>query len=148
MVRETPNSVGNFVIPSTLLGLRDGFAQLNEWLAGMNLKQSARDRANLIYEEIATNIMRYAFDDREAHSIEIKMRSDSETLTFDFFDDGRPFDPRTVDPRREPETLETAKIGGRGLLLVNSAAKNVDYERTAEGRNHLVVVFSRAERIG
>ncbi len=146
MVRESGNSVCNFVIPSTPLGLRDGFARLNEWLASMKLEKNSVDRANLIYEEITTNIIRYAFDDRESHSIEVNLHIDPETLTFDFLDDGRPFDPRTVKTRRKPETLETAKIGGRGLLLVNSAAKSLKYARTAEGRNHLVVALSRAER--
>ena len=147
MVREPGNNICNFVIPSTLLGLQDGFDRLNEWLTSENLKQSTKDRANLIYEEIVTNIIRYAFDDHEEHSIKIVFCSNPETLTFDFVDDGRSFDPRTVELRREPETLETAKIGGRGLLLVNSAAQSLEYERTADGRNHLVVALSRAERV-
>jgi anti-sigma regulatory factor (Ser/Thr protein kinase) len=146
MASKPAHNNRNFVIPSTFLGLQEGFAQLNEWLAPSTLTQNTKDRANLIFDEVVTNIIRYAFDDGEEHPIEIKLQSDSEKLTFCFVDGGRPFDPRTVKPPRAPESLETASIGGRGLLLVNKAAKILDYERTAEGQNRLVVELSREEQ--
>ena len=148
MASEPPSRAHRFVIPNTLSGLRDGLTQLNDWLAAAVLEQDVADKANLVFEEIVTNIIRYAFDDRDEHPIEIKLGQNSEMLTFEFFDAGRPFDPRSAKRPAEPETLETATIGGRGLLLVSSAAKGVDYERTQDGRNHLTIALARAERAG
>lgn len=144
MAAEPGNSAYHFVIPSTLAGLRDGLSCLNEWLTASTLRQEIEDKANLIFEEIVTNIIRYAFDDRDEHPIEIKLRRDPDTLTFEFIDEGRPFDPRNAKKHREPETLETATVGGRGLFLVNNAAKGVDYERTADGRNRLTIALACA----
>ena len=67
MASHSAHTVRNFVIPSTKLGLEEGFAQLNEWLAPANVTQVTKDRANLIFDEVVTNIIRYAFDDGEEH---------------------------------------------------------------------------------
>jgi serine/threonine-protein kinase RsbW len=146
MASEPANSAYRFVIPSTLAGLRDGLNRLNEWLASSSLRQEIEDKANLIFEEIVTNIIRYAFDDRDEHPIEIEFRRDTDTLTFEFVDDGRPFDPRNSQRRSEPETLDSATIGGRGLFLVKNAAKGVNYERTNAGQNRLTIALARAGR--
>lgn len=146
MAVEPGNGAYRFVIPNTLAGLRDGLSRLNEWLTASTLRQDIEDKANLIFEEIVTNIIRYAFDDRDEHPIEIRLNRDAETLTFEFLDEGRPFDPRKRERSLEPETLETATIGGRGLFLVGNTAKGMDYERTSDGRNRLTIALARAGR--
>jgi len=146
MTSPSAHGAYRFVIPNSLAGLRDGLKILNDWLNAAALCQEVEDRANLIFEEIVTNVIRYAFDDRDEHPIEIELKQDANTLTFEFYDGGRPFDPRKANNRREPESLETATVGGRGLFLVSNAAKCVDYERTADGRNHLTIALARAGR--
>jgi anti-sigma regulatory factor (Ser/Thr protein kinase) len=54
-------------------------------------------------------------------------------------DGGVPFDPTTVAPRNPvpPASLEDATIGGLGLALVRRFARDLAYQRLANGRNRL-----------
>jgi anti-sigma regulatory factor (Ser/Thr protein kinase) len=143
MASESATGATRFAIPNTLMGLREGLVRLNAWLGTAFLRQETEDRANLIFEEIVTNIIRYAFDDRGEHQIEIVLKSDPETLTLEFLDGGRPFDPRKARKLPSVASLEEASIGGRGLFLVKNAAKGLDYERTPDGRNRLTIALQR-----
>src|SRR5262245_48946349 len=131
-------------IPSSLAGLKKGLDALKEWLTAANVSQQAEDRAFLVFEEIVTNIIRYAFDDGKEHPITIAFgRNDSE-LTLIFEDEGRAFDPRKVPAPDLHRPLAAAPIGGRGIYLVRKSAKRIDYERTGKGRNRLTVVVALA----
>ena len=130
--------------PSSLAGLKTGLDALKQWLTNANVGQQTEDRAFLVFEEIVTNIIRYAFDDGKEHPINVSFaRSDSE-LTLIFDDDGRAFDPRKVPAPDLHRPLAAAPIGGRGIFLVRKNAKRIDYERTSKGRNRLTVVVALA----
>lgn len=128
-------------MPNSLQGLKEGQDSLARWLTASRVGQEVENRAFLVYDEIVTNIIRYAFEDGSSHSITFNaLLADSE-LALTFEDDGRPFDPRSAPPP-EPETsLVKAQIGGRGLILVRKAAKRIDYARTDNGHNRLTVVL-------
>jgi anti-sigma regulatory factor (Ser/Thr protein kinase) len=135
---------GATTFPNSLAGLKTGLDGLRDWLAAANVGQQAEDRAFLVFEEIVTNIIRYAFDDAKEHAITVSFaRSDSE-LTLIFEDDGRAFDPRKVPAPDLHRPLAAAPIGGRGIYLVRKSAKRIDYERIGKGRNRLTVVVALA----
>jgi anti-sigma regulatory factor (Ser/Thr protein kinase) len=131
-------------IPSTLAGLKEGSEALSRWLSRWNIDEETGNRAHLVFDEIVTNIIRYAFDDRGEHRIEISFRLDGDSLTLSFDDDGRPFDPRSAPEPVKAGSLAKAEIGGRGLLLVRKAAKRLDYQRSASGRNRLSVELAHS----
>jgi len=129
-------------IPNSLQGLKQGQDALAHWLTASGVGQDVENRAFLVYDEIITNIIRYAFEDGSEHSIGFDARLGDSELALTFEDDGRPFDPRRA-PRPEPQTsLEKAQIGGRGLILVRKAAKRIDYARTPDGHNKLTIALS------
>jgi anti-sigma regulatory factor (Ser/Thr protein kinase) len=125
-------------------GLKQGLEWLGAWLKEHAVGTETDDRAHLVFEEIVTNIIRYAFSDNSEHPIRIGARLNGGEVTLTFDDDGRPFDPRSAPPFPRPEKLEKAPIGGRGLMLVRRAARHVDYKRTEEGRNLLTVTLASA----
>jgi len=132
------------IIPNSLAGLQQGLDALKSWLTQAHVGQQAEDRAFLIFEEIVTNIIRYGFEDKKDHGIEVSFaRSDGE-LTLIFDDDGRPFDPRNTPNPNLHQSLADAPIGGRGLFLVRKSSKRIDYERTQKNRNRLTVVIAAA----
>jgi len=140
---KAPNGSG-VTFPNSLAGLKKGLDALKEWLTVASLGQQVEDRAFLVFEEIVTNIIRYAFDDAKEHAINVSFaRSDNE-LTLIFDDDGRAFDPRVVPNPDLHRPLAAAPIGGRGIFLVRKTAKRLDYERTQKGRNRLTVVVALA----
>ena len=137
---KAPNGSG-VTFPNSLAGLKKGLDALREWLTTANLGQQVEDRAFLVFEEIVTNIIRYAFEDALEHRIEVDAALGDAEMTLTFEDDGRAFDPRSAPLPERQSSLAKAQIGGRGLLLVRKAARRIDYDRTRNGRNRLTVAL-------
>jgi serine/threonine-protein kinase RsbW len=129
---------------NSLAGLKQGLDALKNWLTAMNVGQTTEDRAFLVFEEIVTNIIRYAYDDGKEHPIGVSFARGEGELTLIFEDSGRAFDPRSVPAPDLHRPLAAAPIGGRGIYLVRKTAKRIEYQRTAKGRNCLTVVVAVA----
>ena len=99
---------------------------------------------NLAVEELATNIISYAFSDTEViHGFEVSFNSEPDCLTIDMWDEGRPFDPLTEAPEPDLDaTLEDRRIGGLGVYFAETLMDEMRYKRE-EGKNHLTLVKRR-----
>jgi len=142
MARAAGNAGYGISIPGTLDGLREGLDLLGRWLKRHGVGREAENNARLVFEEIVTNIVRHGFDDRGEHKIDVVLSLSGDGLTLVFDDKGRPFDPLKAPKPPRSSSLDTAPIGGRGLLLVKHAAKGLAYERTEDGRNRLTVALA------
>lgn len=85
--------------------------------------------ANLIFEEILTNILKYAFDDSSEHEIDVLLSLAGTNLSMQFIDDGRHFDPLSVPPPRMKESIMDSSVGGLGLHLVKQIVESMQYRR-------------------
>ncbi|HYC10811.1 MAG TPA: ATP-binding protein [Steroidobacteraceae bacterium] len=130
--------------PGTHHGFAQGFTRLLGALDAAGLEGASRYNAELVFEEIVDNIVSHgAVDGSELEvRVTLEVRPDSIILTFD--DNGVPFDPRGIPDPEPPKSLEQARIGGFGVMLVRRAAHSLDYLRTAGGRNLLTVQVERA----
>jgi anti-sigma regulatory factor (Ser/Thr protein kinase) len=124
-------------------GFAQGFARLRGVLDAERLDSASRFSAELIFEEVIANIIRHGAPDGRQLDVRVTLeaRADSIVLTFD--DDGVQFDPRGHPDPVPANSLDEAKVGGLGLMLVRRAASALDYRRTAEGRNRLTVTVQR-----
>lgn len=94
--------------------------------------------ANLVIEELGTNILKYGFDDDDVHEVWLQVGFRQGTVQVVIEDDGHPFDPLALpepDVHRPPEERDP---GGLGIHLVRQLAGQVDYQR-CNGRNRVVV---------
>jgi len=112
-------------------------------LDAVRLDGATRYNAELVFEEVVANVVGHGAPD--GHALEVRftleISPDSIILTFD--DNGVPFDPRgRADPPPQ-KSLDEARIGGYGLMLVRHAASSLDYLRTPEGHNRLIVRLPR-----
>lgn len=85
--------------------------------------------ANLAIEELVTNIIKYGYDDRNEHSIELSLALENGALSIEIRDDGHEFDPFD---RPEPDTsLPAAErdIGGLGIHFVRKMLDSCAYHR-------------------
>ena len=130
-------------LPATMAGLTRGLHALGALLGAHRVGVESENRARLVFEEIVTNIMRYAYDDKHPHEVRVDGLMRGEDLALTFEDDGRPFDPRSIAEPVAATSLASAQIGGRGLMLVRHAAKHLDYERTDTGRTRVTVTLAR-----
>ena len=135
-----------------LTATREGFAaafdQLRNALDTLSLSGRPRLSVELIFEEVVANVVRHGArpDGRTTISLELVLQDDAVRLTF--LDDGIPFDPRDRPDPAPARDLEHPETGGRGLLLIRSVCKDLEYARTPEGQNRLTVTVSRDATAG
>ncbi len=94
--------------------------------------------ANLVLEELATNTIKYGYDDTAVHEILVRIIVDSDKLTVVFEDDGHPFNPLELPEPDLSSGLEDREPGGLGIYLVRKLADHMDYQRR-DGRNYVTV---------
>lgn len=94
---------------------------------------------NLVLEELITNIIFYGFDNDQVHDILIDMQLRNDQLQLLIEDDGKPFDPFSVDtPEDLDKSLEERRIGGLGIHFVREIMDTCSYERTGN-KNRLLL---------
>jgi serine/threonine-protein kinase RsbW len=111
---------------------------------GEKMKLSAVSMYNihLVLEEILTNIISYAYEDEEVHQIEVQISMKNDLVDIIISDDGREFDPTSVEDPLLSDDLESRKIGGLGVFLVKKTMRTVDYNRL-QNKNILHIQSNR-----
>ncbi len=97
-------------------------------------------KAELCLNEATTNIVTHAYDDVGKHPVRIDIQAAPDSVKITIVDDGRPFNPLDAPPPPDVHSIEEAPIGGLGIHVIRSFARDVDYRRDGE-RNVLVLTF-------
>jgi len=87
---------------------------------------------NLAMEEAFTNIVNYAFDDDNPHTIEVSITKHERELVISIVDDGRPYNPTLKEDPDIDLPVEDRKIGGLGIFLIKKIMDDVAYRRENE----------------
>lgn len=96
----------------------------------------------LVLEELLTNLMfhRRACDVDGRVRIEVRVAADEIRLLVE--DHGPAFDPTSLPEPQLPSTIEEARPGGLGLMLVRRLSRSMVYSRRA-GLNRIDVLVAR-----
>jgi serine/threonine-protein kinase RsbW len=92
----------------------------------------------LAVNEIVTNIISYAYDDRREHEIVIRLAIQPGEVTVEVEDDGHAFDPLRVPQPFLDGPLAERSVGGLGMHLVRKVTDALEYHRR-EDKNVLVL---------
>jgi serine/threonine-protein kinase RsbW len=125
--------------PGTHAGFAQGFVQARGALDAQRLQGALRYNAELVFEEITANIIAHGAPDGHELEVCVTLEACDDSIVLTFEDNGVPFDPRNRADPLPQKSLDEARIGGYGLVLVRRAARSIEYLRTAEGRNRLTV---------
>lgn len=92
----------------------------------------------LIIEELFSNIVRYAFRDKNDHPVDIRLSCHDGHIEIEIIDDGIPFNPLEyqIGTLADPAGFEE---GGMGLPLIRAFSSGVSYQRNS-GKNHLRII--------
>ena len=96
---------------------------------------------NLAVEELFTNIVFYAYDDKNEHTIELMFENpEPGCIRISVTDDGKAFNPleKSVNDNLS-KPLEERKIGGLGIHLVKKMVSHLEYQRK-DGKNVLLLI--------
>ena len=116
-------------------------AILEEFAAANGLANKIVLDLNLVLEELLINTISYGYDDDREHEIAVRVSIRQGTLTVEYEDDGKAFNPLTAPPPDIGVTLEDRAIGGLGVYLAKNLMDRIDYVRES-GRNRLSMTKS------
>ncbi len=104
-----------------------------------NLPMNIEAQLNLVFDELLSNIIKYAFKDNAKHNIEINFEKKDQKIYIEVVDDGVEFNPLDYpEPKLNPD-LSERDIGGLGIHIVKKLTHEYFYNRD-NGHNSQVLV--------
>ena len=94
---------------------------------------------NLALEEWVANVINYAYPKGMRGHVEVTADVNDDVLTLVIKDHGTAFDPTQHAEVDIDAELEERTIGGLGIHLIRTIMDTVEYQRTADGYNRLVL---------
>lgn len=88
-----------------------------------------RRNMNVVFDEMLSNIISYAYSDDNEHDIDIIVELFENRLGVLITDDGIPFNPLSVETLDTHIYLEDRRIGGLGIHLVRNIMDKISYQR-------------------
>jgi anti-sigma regulatory factor (Ser/Thr protein kinase) len=131
------------VFAPTMQGVDDCMQVLDSFIAERELAPALGYAMRLAFEELATNVVKYAYVDCEPQPVEVTISLQT-PVTMTLVDSGQPFNPLqdAPDPTLEGE-IEDRPIGGLGLHIIQSMGMTLSYTRQ-DGQNQLHIRFPPA----
>ncbi len=114
---------------------------IKEFCSSNNIDEKKCFDILLIVDELATNIIRYAFNDEQEHIFDILLEKNNQTIHIQLTDDGIPFDPLKKSDPDTDASLEDRNIGGLGIFFAKQLSKLITYARI-ENKNQLDILVS------
>jgi anti-sigma regulatory factor (Ser/Thr protein kinase) len=120
-------------MPNSVEGLNRLMEEATSFLESRGLPEAILYKAHLVLEEVLTNIIKYAFDDEDTHTITVRLALRPGELDMEFEDDGRAFNPLALPSPQMGGSIEQAQVGGLGVHLVRQSVDSVEYRRLSSG---------------
>jgi len=127
------------------LTIRNALADLHrmsDWLADsareLELDRELAVRLKVCALEAVSNVIRYAYSDRDTHVIGLHLTVAGGRVTLEIDDDGRPFNPLSLPDRAPLPDVDKAQMAGIGVRIIRGLLPESRYE-WRDGRNVLVL---------
>ncbi len=121
-----------------IFALVEELAEEEDWPPALTFK------TNLVLEEFGLNIMNYGYDEG-IHTFDVSLTSSADTITIEFVDDGRPFNP--LEDAKAPELdseIQDRPVGGLGIHFVMELTDDFQYRRE-NSRNHSTMTIRKSD---
>ncbi|MEM7693150.1 MAG: ATP-binding protein [Pseudomonadota bacterium] len=111
-------------------------AAMDDLARTSRLPARARGQLQVVLDELLSNVIRHGGLGQGSEPIHVALTIDGRTVTIALSDDASPFDP-SVTPAGPADHRD--ELGGRGLDLVHRLVDRIDYRRTTNGQNEVLV---------
>lgn len=98
----------------------------------------------MIVDELATNVIKYAFTDGQCHVFDIKLEKNNQIVHIQMLDNGIPFDPLERSAPDTVSSLEERAIGGLGIFFAKQLSELITYARV-DDKNQLDILVNLKE---
>lgn len=119
----------HFVINNQVKELTTMAGRINKLAEDWKLPQALTMNINLVIEEALSNIIFYAFPDKDQHEIKVLLTLDNNQLTIKITDNGIPFNPLSQQQPDISLPVEERPIGGLGIFLISQIMDKMHYTR-------------------
>jgi anti-sigma regulatory factor (Ser/Thr protein kinase) len=126
--------------PNSLADLGQATGEAVRFIEANGLRGEAVYAANLAIEEMATNILKFGYDDTKVHEILLRVEVLPKRLLLIIEDDGHEFNPLNAPEPDVSLPAERRTPGGLGIHLVRKFAEDMRYERR-DGHNRLTIAI-------
>lgn len=116
------------------LALRKMSAWLEETGVALGIPAPQRFELDLVANEAVTNVISYGYPGGRLGDIELRLELTGGQVVLEIEDDGREFNPLSVDARVAPTGIDDASVGGLGIHLIRMSMPDCQY-RFADGHN-------------
>jgi len=128
--------------PNTPQDLSRVMIEVGGFLEALGIGGQTGYVTNLAVEELATNILKYGYDDTVVHEILLRVDVEPGAVRLLLEDDGHPFNPLDLPEPDVHLPTEDREPGGLGIHLIRKLSDRMDYQR-ANGRNRVTVRIRR-----
>jgi serine/threonine-protein kinase RsbW len=111
---------------------------VNEKLMKFRADSATISRVQLAVDEASTNIIKYAYGEKEG-LLKLIVELNDDELIITLINWGKPFDPSSIPPPDLNVTLEDRKIGGLGMYLIRKLMDEVSYSFDTVKGNRLIL---------
>ncbi|PIE34154.1 serine/threonine protein kinase [candidate division KSB3 bacterium] len=118
--------------------------RIRDFVAGVaeesGINEHDIDNIELAVDEACANVIEHGYDPEETEkNLTIRMEIDTSKLTLSIIDQGKHFDLRSRQQPDITELIDMKRDGGLGISLIKRAMDEIDYRKTADGYNELVL---------
>lgn len=117
-------------------------AELHAFLLKTGMAGKTICNISLAFEEMATNVLKYSYDDAEEHFLDIRIEIGESCVIMTLIDDGHEFDPTNRPAPDIGLDLLRRPLGGLGIYLTGKVSESMEYSRTG-GRNILKITIKK-----
>ncbi|MDB4583144.1 ATP-binding protein [Draconibacterium sp.] len=128
----------HFVIENQIGELSDMAGKIEKLAENWKLSPAMAMNINLVIEEAFSNIVFYAYTDKDKHKINISVSLNNKRLTIEITDDGIPFNPLSKQPPDTTLPADERPVGGLGIYLISQIMDEMHYTRK-KNRNILTL---------
>lgn len=120
--------------------------EIDSWVerVGIAWGESERTvfRARLCIAELAANVLEHGIAKTASPRIVVALRRLGDGVGIEFRDSCAPFDPSSRIVAERPASIESAREGGRGLMLLQAYAKELSYRNDGSGNRVMLKISS------
>ncbi|MCL2443520.1 MAG: SpoIIE family protein phosphatase, partial [Treponema sp.] len=125
--KQNNESIIKIDIEAKLENLNIVFDFINNELEKIGYNTDLINKIEIAVEEIFTNIVKYAYEDKNGRTI-ISISTEGKTR-INFEDTGKPYNPVEQKPPDLEKDLENREIGGLGVYIVKNIMDSIEYSR-------------------
>ena len=130
------------LMKNNMVSLHEVSVELEEFLNSARLACKTACSVSLAFEEMATNVIKYSYDDSLEHFLEIRIEIQENRVIMTLVDDGYEFDPTSCPAPDVGQGIMERPIGGLGIYLTAQLSESMRYIRK-DGKNTLIITVGK-----